>query len=289
MKLLILLLLSISSFAQKTIIIKDDNNAPIIGASVFLVTDKNSLVAVSDQMGSVSLDLKDDQKYLIHSLGFVDEHFSTEQLRAQSSIVLKTISYRLKGVNIGSTLSTYVIKQLKAIEYKIISDHPQDANIQRVNLFKIDTGGYLKSFKLFCKIQVKDVIPIYRFVLYAEKDGKPDSLILPLKIDGKVSKKEINFDLSKTNYYLEKGNYFIGYETFDGKAVIKKQIFNDKKKGQFIKIPIVIFASNEKKISYQRQNLSKWYVPRMGNVVNGKVIWQDNLSQNFAYELHLLH
>lgn len=143
--------------------------------------------------------------------------------------------------------------------------------------------------KLFCNIQVKEVIPNYRFVLYSAKDGRPDSLILPLKIDAKVSKREIFFDLSTSNYYLERGNYYIGYETFDGRAVIKKQIFNNKKKGQFITIPIVIFASNEKKMSYHRQNLSEWAVPRMGKIVNGKLVWEDNLSQNFAYELRLLH
>jgi hypothetical protein len=289
MRFLILLLFSLTSFAQKTIIIKDDNNAPIIGASVFLVTDKNNLVAVSDQMGSFSLDLKDDQKYLFHSLGFIDTTLTSNALTSKHEIVLKSANYILKEVNVSSSLSTFVITQPRSDEYKTFSDFPQNANIQRVNLIKIDTGGYLKSLKLFCRIYVKEVIPNYRFMLYAEKDGKPDSLILPLKIDGKVSKKEINFDLSKTNYYLEKGNYFIGYETFDGKAVIKKQIFNDKKIGQLIRTPIVIFASNEKKTSYHRQNLSKWYVPRMGNMVNGKVIWEDNLSQNFAYELHLLH
>jgi hypothetical protein len=287
MKLLILLLFSISSFAQKTIIIKDDNDAPIIGASVFLVTDKNSLVAVSDQIGSVSLDLKDDQKYLFHSLGFVDQIFSSKQLTKQSSIILESSNYQLKEVDVGLALSTIVINKPIAKAISPIVDTKQDVNIQRVVSVKIDSPGYLKSFRLFCRIYVKEVIPNYRFVLYAEKDGEPDSLILPLKIDGKVNKKEITFNLAISNYYLEKGKYFIGYETFDGKAIIKKQIINGERNA--IKLPIVIYASNDKMVTYHRQNLSKWYIPKMGNFLKGQYGWEDLQQQNFAYELHLLH
>ena len=66
MRLIILLLLfTIPTCAQKSIIIKDNYNASISGASVFLVMDKNNLVAVSDENGAVSLDLKENQKYLL--------------------------------------------------------------------------------------------------------------------------------------------------------------------------------------------------------------------------------
>lgn len=284
-----LLLFTIPTFAQKTFIITDEHNASISGASVFLMGEKNKLIAVSDEKGAIEIDLIDTANYLVHSLGFIDAKFSAEQLKIHGTIVLKTTSYQLKEVNAGSVLATFIVKQPRSIGYKTIIDIPQEANIQRVIAIKIDSPGYLKSFKLFCKIQVKDVVPDYRFILLSEKDGKPDSLLLPLKLDGTKSKKEIKFDLVKTNFYLEKGIYFIGYETFNGKAIINKQIHLDKNKKKYITVPIIIFASDERKISYHRQNLLKWNVAKTGEIVNGKVVWEDDMSRNFAYELHLMH
>lgn len=290
MKLLIcFLLFTIPAIAQKTFIITNEHNAPISGASVFLVNDKNSLIAISDEQGKITVDLIDTAKYLIHSLGYVDEEFSADQLISKSEIVLKTASYQLKEVKVGSALFEFVIKQPEYIGYRTVIDIPQEANIQRVISIKIDSGEYLKSFKLFCKIQLKDLAPDYRFILFREKNAAPDSLLLPLKLDGIKSKKEINFDLLKSNFYLEKGTYFIGYETFNGKAIANKQIHLDKNKKKYITVPIVIRGSNEQKISYHRHNLSKWNIAKTGEIVNGKVIWQDDLSRNFAYELHLMH
>ncbi len=290
MKFLVILLLfavPTTTFAQKIFIVTDEHNAPILGASVFLMGNTNELVAVSDEKGTVKLNLDENSQYLVHSLGYIDAQYNTAQLNETSIIILKESTYQLKEVKAG-TLSSFTIKQ--PLTQKVIIDAPQDANKQRVTFIKIDSPGYLKNLKLFCKVQVKEVVPDYRFILLSEKNGMPDSVLVPLFIEGKKSKREIVFDLSKTNYYLEKGTYFIGYETFNGKAILKKQIHYNKNKQQFTIVPLVIYCSDVQKISYERTNLSKWYSPKYGiRGEDGKLIWKDNFDKNFAYELELLH
>lgn len=131
MRLLILFLFfTIPTFAQKKFIITDDTNAAIIGASVLLMGEKNNLIAVSNAAGTFEIDVIDTANYLIHSLGYVDAKFSATQLKIHNAIVLKTVSYQLKEVTAGSTLSAFAIKQTRTSEYKTISDFPQNAKIQ---------------------------------------------------------------------------------------------------------------------------------------------------------------
>ncbi|RZK57555.1 MAG: hypothetical protein EOO87_02580 [Pedobacter sp.] len=156
MKLLIcFLLFTVPAIAQKTFIITDEHNAPISGASMFLVNDKNSLIAISDEQGKITIDLIDTAKYLLHSLGYVDEEFSVDQLISKSDIVLKTASYQLKEVKVGSALSEFVIKQSEYIGYRTVIDIPQDANIQRVISIKVDSAGYLNHLNYFVKFSLK--------------------------------------------------------------------------------------------------------------------------------------
>ncbi len=290
MKLFIaLLLIGNYCFAQKNFVVLDEKNSPISGVSIFLIGKTNELIAVSDDRGKINIRLLMDSRYLVHSLGYEEAEFTTNQLDEISSIKLKESSFKLNEVKIGLSLKTLTLKKPINPRYNTVIDLPQHANIQRVNSIRIDTPGYLKNFKLFCKIQVKEVVSDYRFILFTEKDGKPDSLLIPLRIEGKRSRKEIVFGLSKANYFLEKGTYFIGYETFNGKAIIKKQIHTDKKMGQMIEVALVIFCSDERKISFSRSNLSNWFGVKYGEMVDGKMVWKDNLDKNFAYELEMLY
>ncbi len=287
--LLLLLFISTSLKAQKIFTILNETNTPISGVSVFTVDNKPTLLAISDEKGIVNLALKAQANYLIHCMGYADTSINSDKLDKLSFIRLREISHPLDEISANAQLSDFVIKKpvLDKV-HSIISDLPQNSNIQRVISITIDSGGYLKRLKLFCKVQVKDVAPDYRFLLFSEKNGKPDTLILPLNLKGIRSKREIVFDLMKTNYFLEKGNYFIGYETYNGKAVTKSQIHLHKDK-KYITLPVVIYASEENKISFIRQNLSKWTVPKIGVRVDGKLEWEDDLKINFAYELYLMH
>lgn len=290
MRFWLLLLLATPTFAQKTLTITDERNVPIQGVSVFLAGAQQELLAVSDEKGFISLNLASDNKYLIHSLGYMDTLLSGVELNRRPNIQLKSSSYQLNEVKAGLSKAVFVKSPpASGKDQKSIIDIPQNANKQRVIAVNIDTPGYLKSLKLFCKVQVKEVVPDYRFLLYTDKAGVPDSLLIPLSITGIKNRKEISFDLSKANFYLEKGKYFIGYETFNGKAIVKKQVHADKSNKQFVTVPIVIYSSTQKEASFGRHNLSAWYKMRSATKVGEKLVWEDDLDQNFAYELTLLN
>lgn len=279
-------LLSKLCLAQKTLIVRSSTDEKLAGISIFKISSaNNSLAGITDSLGTVSINLEENQKYLFHLLGYTDKVLSTEQLKESSMIVLEGSAYQLDEVNINP-------KKLKLVEFKT---KPGNWNFGESNYLKqvfdrvmsleIKAPGFLKSFKLYATQRGEGDVRIFKFVLFDDQNGIPGKLLLDKTVSGVLKGQKIIFDLTSLGLYLENGHYFIGYETLNNGSfdfnLLKK--LQNRKPNEYIREPMISVKGKktDKEKAFVRNNLKDWKPFDLPTLKDGRLFFE------FAYELEM--
>jgi hypothetical protein len=273
MKLLIaLILFSNFCFAQK-INIKNGQQLPLEGVSVFLSGHKNKLIAISDSFGTVNIDIQKDSTYLFHLLGYDDLSINASKLQKSNSIVLKSLSYRLNQIDIKKTRYKHVQLISKPGKFNFGAENTIRSVNQFVTTIEIEKAGFLNKFKLFAYQFRKGIPRKFQLIIFKSQDAKPGEQIFIENVEGILVKNRLVFDLSKFAPFLDSGTYFIGYQSmanddFDQTKVSDYSFIMIK--GKTIDVPRM----------YGRWNLKEWMPTRIVIPAKGKFT-------DMAYELEM--
>lgn len=284
MRFLIFFLFVTPAFAQKTFTIKDENRAPISGASIFLMGDKNELVAISDSIGTFPLKLTDNKRYLFHLLGYEDKIYTREELDINSNIILKVTTYELTEIKVAKTKLKRVKIVNKPKNWSFGENNNIKATFERVTPITIGKEGYLRKFSLFARQNMKGEVRIFRFVIFENKNGAPGRSLIDQSVIGVLRGDRMIFNLDGLGLFLNNGDYYIGYETQNNgnfSDYAKKWKGN---KGTYLEYP-TIFISGKASPSpkaVNRFNLKEWIKMSWEHKEDGKKGFND-----IAYEIEM--
>lgn len=266
-------------YAQK-IAIKNDRNEPIAGVSVFLTSKNNTLIAISDSFGNAAVDIKNEATYLFHLLGHTDLKLTAQQLRSNPNVTLQSAQYHLNELNVKR--SKY--KNLKLVnrpgKFSFGAENSIRATFQNVTPIEIKHPGFLREFKLFAFQQIKGPTRKFRLVIFKAADGKPDEPLTFQITQGVLKGSRLIFDLATKSPFLEKGTYFIGYESVNDPAEFYGNAVSAADRAKMY--PYVMIKGkevNEPKM-FTRWNLAEWKPIRITIPNQGKFI-------EMAFELEM--
>jgi hypothetical protein len=257
MKLLIALLLFSNLCLAQQLVVKNEQQQPLEGVSVFLSDKTNKLIGISDSLGTLRIDIKKDSTYLFHLLGYDDLLVQASKFQKSNVVVLKSVNYKLDQVSVKNSSFKHRKFISRPGDFNFGAQNGIPAIAQFVTTITLEKAGFLNVFKLFAYQPVKGEPKKYKFILFKNDLGKPGEQILTESVEGALrNNSRLVFDLAQSSPYLEAGTYFMGYETLNNESrLIDAKVPNTyiMIKGKTIDVPKM----------YGRWNLKEWRPTRI--------------------------
>ncbi|WP_461788790.1 peptidase associated/transthyretin-like domain-containing protein [Pedobacter sp.] len=284
MKFLIFLLLTTPALAQTIFSIKDENKAPISGASVFLMGDENKLIAISDSIGTLQIKLIEKSSYLIHLIGYEDKICSNIELASNQTVVLKSNIYQLNEIVVPPVKLKRVKLINKPENWSFGESNNVKTTFERVTPVLIENEGYLRRFTLFTNQNIKGEVRIFRFIIHENDNGIPGKSVINKNVIGAIKDGKMIFDLDSLGLFLNSGSYYIGYETQNNGNFSNHAKKLETKKGTYLEYPMIFIKgkSTSDPKAFYRSNLKNWVEMTWSDEKAGKKGFND-----FAYELEM--
>ena len=262
MKLLISLLFLTTTycFSQEKITVQNTSESPLSDVSVFKISESNVLAGITDSLGTIKLALNDNQKYLFHLLGYIDRAVTAGELRNSPIVKLENAVYQLNTVGVRNQKLQFFKIRNKPGNWAVAEANTVKTTFERVTAIKIDKSGFLSKFSLYAHQNFAGEVRIFRFIMLNDDNGKPGSSIINTSVIGSLNAGKMIFKLDSLGTFIEKGTYYIGYETQNSgrpNAVFKEL---NTKNGVFLNYPMVFIRGkyvNTPK-AFVRTNLKNW-------------------------------
>lgn len=263
MKLLALLLfISNISLAQSNVMVKNMAGEKLIGVSIYEISAQNSLISISDSAGAVIVNLQENKSYLFHLLGYVDKILSTEEIKKQPTIILQNSIYQLNEVLVNKTKLKKNKLVNKSGNFSIAEGNSVKTTFERVVALKIEKPGFLKEFRLFAHQNFSGQVRVFRFILLSSDKNKPGKSLIGNTVKGILKEGKMIFTLDTLGVFLEKGDYFIGYETQNNGKIDPYAREIKSKSGVRLEYPMIFIEGKmiNSPTSFSRSNLKDWYL-----------------------------
>lgn len=289
MKLLTSLLFLVTNvcFSQETINVTNITGQKLSDVSVFQLLESNSLLGITDSTGNVKLTLNENQKYLFHLLGYTDRTFTGQELKSSPIVRLATAVYQLNEVVVGKSKTKLIKIVNKPGNWSLGEANTVQTTFERVVPIRIEKSGFLYKFSLYAYQNFPGEVRAFRFIMLNDNHGTPGNSLMNTSINGNLRKGKMVFNLDSLGTFIEKGTYYIGYETQNtGKPNTNfKKV--DTKNGVWIKYPMVYIKGknvNSPK-AFVRSNLKDWSLGEIGYA--GGKDKSEKKYMDFAYELEM--
>lgn len=283
MRFLCLLLLTFNLAAAQTAVqLKDAEGKKLASVAILKIGTSNTLISITDSTGISNGDFEKQAKYLFHLLGFEDQILSGTEISRLREVSLNAVVNKISDVDVKKTNYKRITLLNKPGNFAIGESNSIKQLLERVTLVNFTNAGFLNSYTLFGFQKKPGTARIFRFVLYSSVNGIPGSALARLDEKGILNKGRMTFKLANQGIYLERGEYFIGYETSTSLE------FSNSKT---LQTPAGVRSSNDEPIfikgktselpkAFVRYNLSKWTL--MSSLVKEK-----NEYHEMAYQLEL--
>lgn len=289
MRLLIFFLLLITNvcLSQEIITVKNKTGQNLSDVSIFSLSESNSLRGITDSTGTVKLTLNENEKYLFHLLGYTDKIFTAKELKNMPNIKLEHAFYQLNEVVIGKQKTKLFKIVNKPGNWSLGETNTVKTTFERVTPIKIEKSGFLYKFSLHVHQNFPGEVRIFRFIMINDNNGLPGNSIMNTSIIGNLKQKKMIFNLDSLGIFIEKGSYYIGYETQNsGKANNNFKKIKTKN-GVWKSYPVVFVegkSTNSPK-AFVRSNLKDWSVGKFAS----ESIKAQNVNKywDIAYELEM--
>ena len=209
---LLLLLLSSGMYSQIKGIVLDESNKPIPYVNIWV--ENENIGATSEENGSFSIHLEDQNKILIFSaLGFETKKVTVSNAE---KVVLKEIAFQLDEVIISKSRSTVEIEigGSKNISHTHLSGGVPWIYAKRFNYSNdFSKTPFIKNTIIFTTSEIKNATFKLR-IFEVNKEGAPglDLLNEDIIVIVKKGKGENKIDLTKHNLVLPQNGIFIAFE-----------------------------------------------------------------------------
>ena len=269
---LLLLLLSSGMYSQIKGIVLDESNKPIPYVNIWV--ENENIGATSEENGSFSIHLEDQNKILIFSaLGFETKKVTVSNAE---KVVLKEIAFQLDEVIISKSRSTVEIEigGSKNISHTHLSGGVPWIYAKRFNYSNdFSKTPFIKNTIIFTTSEIKNATFKLR-IFEVNKEGAPglDLLNEDIIVIVKKGKGENKIDLTKHNLVLPQNGIFIAFEWMIIES--NKIKFNYKEKNSNKNREYITFAPsivcNPVELENTFEYIGGMWIKRKKNIREGK-------------------
>lgn len=269
---LLLLLLSSGMYSQIKGIVLDESNKPIPYVNIWV--ENENIGATSEENGSFSIHLEDQNKILIFSaLGFETKKVTVPNAE---KVVLKEIAFQLDEVIISKSRSTVEIEigGSKNISHTHLSGGVPWIYAKRFNYSNdFSKTPFIKNTIIFTTSEIKNATFKLR-IFEVNKEGAPglDLLNEDIIVIVKKGKGENKIDLTKHNLVLPQNGIFIAFEWMiieSNKIKLNYKEKNSNKNREYITFAPSIVC-NPVELENTFEYIGGMWIKRKKNIREGK-------------------